>query len=180
MNERISALLDGQVDDQAFDAVLESVKQSPETRDRWSTYCLIGDALRDEPSLETDMTAAVMQRLAGEPTVLAPVEKALPRAGQGMWQRVLPLAASIMGVAVVGWIALQGNHDDAAAPPLRVAAPPQASTIAARAVARSTDAGAEALRAYVFAHQSTAQQGAMPGVAPYVRTVAEVARGPQQ
>ncbi|MCB1962370.1 MAG: anti-sigma 24 factor, partial [Rhodocyclaceae bacterium] len=99
---------------------------------------------------------------------------------QGMWQRVLPLAASIMGVAVVGWIALQGNHDDAAAPPLRVAAPPQASTIAARAVARSTDAGAEALRAYVFAHQSTAQQGAMPGVAPYVRTVAEVARGPQQ
>ncbi|MCB1959586.1 MAG: anti-sigma 24 factor [Rhodocyclaceae bacterium] len=179
MNERISALFDGQADGQAQDAIVDALNQAPDQRDRWRRYCLIGDALRDEPALDIDMTAAVMERLEHEPTVLAPVTRTVAPDARGMWQRVLPLAASVMGVAVVGWLALQVDTQKSGGQAPQIAAQPATQLATAQAPVPVADSGSEALRAYVFAHQSTAQQGAVPGVAPYVRTVAQVARGQQ-
>ncbi len=178
MKERISAALDGHEDAHGLDSVLASIKEAPESRDSWRTYCLIGDALRAETSLRSDLTAFVMQRLETEPTVLAPTHSVRDHQRKaGHWGKILPLAASVMGVAVVGWVALQLNQNDPAPAPVQLAAEQPAITLASKTVPPSATDPNDALRTYVFAHQSTATLGAMPSVAPYVRTVAEVPQG---
>ena len=178
MKERISAALDGHEDAQGLESVLESIKETPESRDRWRTYCLIGDALRAETALRSDLTAAVMQRLEAEPTVLAPTT-ADPdgRRTPDNWRRILPLAASVMGVAAVGWVALELNQTDADPGVAQLAAKRAPVTLVSKTVTPSAIESSDSLRTYVFAHQSTVSPGAMPGVAPYVRTVAEVSQG---
>lgn len=178
MKESISAMLDGHEDTQGLETVLESIKETPESRDRWRTYCLIGDALRAETALRSDLTADVMRRLELEPTVLAPTTSV--RDGQRMperWRKVLPLAASVMGVAAVGWVALQLSQTDADPAVIQLAAKRPAVTVAAASVTSPENDSNDSLRTYVFAHQSAVSPGAMPGVAPYVRTVAEVSQG---
>ena len=178
MKERISATLDGHEDAQGLESVLESIKETQESRDRWRTYCLIGDALRAETALRSDLTAGVMRRLESEPTVLAPTTSVPSRQRTpGIWRKVLPLAASVAGVAAVGWVALQLNQTDADPAVIQVAAKRPAITVASNPVTSSALNSDDSLRTYVFAHQSSAGLGAMPGVAPYVRTVAEVSQG---
>ena len=178
MKERISAVLDGHEDAQGLDSVLESIKETPESRDRWRTYCLIGDALRAETTLRSDLTASVMQRLEAEPTVLAP-STAVPdgRRTPENWRKILPLAASVMGVAAVGWVALELNRTDTDPAVTQIAAQRAPVTLVSKSVPPAAIDSSDALRTYVFAHQSTVSPGAMPGVAPYVRTVAEVPQG---
>ncbi|KAA3653700.1 MAG: anti-sigma 24 factor [Proteobacteria bacterium] len=170
MKERISALLDGDLDAQAVEPALTSVRASADARRQWDAYCLIGDALRGEPELDRDLTAGVMARLDLEPTVLAPAAIARPEpAGRMLLKRVLPLAASVAGVAAVGWLALPKTQDATAIQMARMSPAPVAV-----AAAESGRRDQEPLRAYLFAHQSLANQGAIPAVAPFVRTVAEV------
>ncbi len=181
MKERISALIDGQFDDaKGRSSAIGAIAESADARATWSVYCVIGDTLRDEYRLGADLTSAVMTRLENEPTVLAPVSVVRDRQRtQGLWNRALPVAASIMGVAAVGWVALQMNAPTQAPIVAKATAQPaaiqtvSASTDAQRRVARDT-----ALRAFVLAHQGTVR-GALPGVAPYVRTVAEMPQARQ-
>ncbi len=176
MKERISALLDGNLDAQAVEPVLSSVGASADVRRQWDEYCLIGDALRGEPELSCDLTARVMASLAQEPTVLAPVATRRPAAALGQsWRKILPLAASVAGVAVVGWLAMPKAADTSAIQMARVAPQP----LVTASVSKSRQ-DREPLRAYLFAHQSLANQGAIPAVAPFVRTVAEVSPGAQR
>lgn len=176
MKERISSLIDGH--DAATGPLSEtiaSVARSDEARQAWETYSLIGDALRKESALHVDLTSAVMAQLEAEPTVLAPSARAEKSEGVVQnWQRVLPIAASVMGIAAVGWVALQMNKQESA--PMLAASAPQAAVIqavAANAPAQQPLSRDTALRAYVMAHQGTAGS-TLPGVAPYVRTVAEM------
>lgn len=176
MKERISSLIDGHHESaESFSDVISSAVRSDEALKAWETYSLIGDALRREPALDTDLTASVMAQLEHEPTVLSPasVPAAANDASMG-WQRILPIAASVMGVAAVGWVALQMNKQDTA--PMLAASAPQAAMVKP-VVASATDQQRlnrdTALRAYVMAHQGTAG-GTLPGVVPYVRTVAEM------
>ena len=176
MKERISSLIDGH-DDSAgsMGDAIASVAGSESAHRMWAEYHLIGDALRREGSLGVDLTSTVMAQLEEEPTVLAPIRafKEEPSAPMS-WQRALPIAASVMGVAAVGWVAMQMNQQETV--PMLAASAPQAAVVqpvavnAAVPVPLSRDT---ALRAYVMAHQGTAG-GAFPGVAPYVRTVAEM------
>lgn len=181
MKERISALVDGQLDDvQGGRTAIGSIAQSPDGRATWNVYCTIGDALRDEHALGADLTAAVMGRLEGEPTVLSPVTAVRERQRtQGLWNRALPLAASVMGVAAVGWVALQTNAP-AQAPIVAktTIAPAAVQTVSTTTEAERRAARDTALRAFVLAHQGTAR-GTLPGVAPYVRTVAEMPQASQ-
>ena len=87
-------------DDDASARVFESIKRDAGLREDWERYCLIGDVLRDESSLSAGFTDKVMASLDGEPTVLAPV-----RRERSAWAaRLMPIAASVMGVAAVGWL----------------------------------------------------------------------------
>ena len=70
--DRISALMDGELDDQEARNLVGRLKTDPALRIRWDEFHLVRDALRGEPLLSSQFNVAVTQRLAAEPTVLAP------------------------------------------------------------------------------------------------------------
>ena len=184
MNEKVSALLDGALDDLAATRMLDTLKRDGALRQEWDCYCLIGDALRDEPQLSTDFTASLMARLDDEPVILAPVharerqgqESVVVEQGAGWFRHLMPVAASVMGVAVVGWAAMafnQQGRDSAQQMVARQVQAPLASQ-ARNLTLASASAAETSEREYLFAHQAMAPSAAMPGVAQYVRTVADV------
>lgn len=73
--EWLSALLDGELDDDEAGTVIGQLGKDARSRQVWTEYSLIGDALRgcvaDTSALEQRVKAA----LAAEPTVLAPVAR---------------------------------------------------------------------------------------------------------
>lgn len=180
MTEMISALLDGQVDDESQTrSAFDVLRQDRNLRRKWGTYCLIGDVLRGEGKGGADFTAQVLSRLEAEPTVVAPVLRTSPSTPSRparVGRVVLPVAASVMGVTAVGWV-MQSMTGGAS--PQVVAAkstPPARESLAVAAAGPQVDP----LRSYVFAHQALAGAGSMPGVAQYVRTVSEVRQGPDR
>ncbi|TYC62043.1 anti-sigma 24 factor [Zoogloea oleivorans] len=173
MKEKVSALLDGALEEQVSSRMLESLKRDGALRQKWESYCLIGDVLRDEQVLSSDFTSKVMLCLEDEPTVLAPVK----REASGGWVRhFMPIAASVMGVAAVGWVAMALNGAD---PQNLLVARAKTPAVAVAAVDPSRIARVAAVsaepseREYLFAHQAMAPSAAMPGVALYVRTVSD-------
>ena len=43
MKDKVSALLDGDLDEQATRAVFDGLRRDPDLRRDWETYCLIGE-----------------------------------------------------------------------------------------------------------------------------------------
>ena len=159
MNERISMLMDGEVDESQLTRNLVLLRSDTSVRRTWDTYHLIGDALRGH--LAPALAARVSERLAAEPTVLAPRRRA---PGGRIARRAFSLAASAAGVALVAWLALPALEP--APQQLAASAPTPAAVTAVTPVAVGVEN-------YLFAHQSFSPAGAMQGVAPYVRTVAD-------
>ncbi|MDR2239487.1 MAG: sigma-E factor negative regulatory protein [Zoogloeaceae bacterium] len=178
----ISALLDGELETGDADLAIDALRRNPELQRVWDAYHLVGDTLRDGPDgfgysgdsgYYPDLSAKVMARLKQEPALLAPASAAaLRRKTQPAPLRfALPLAAGIMGIAAVGWVALSLNAPEAA---LTAKAP--APDGAARLVAAAAPP-AGALKEYLVAHQAHSPSGGIPGVAPYVRSVSEIRQG---
>jgi sigma-E factor negative regulatory protein RseA len=104
----ISALFDGELEEHEVRAAIQASLNDPGS---WRLYGLIGDGLRGEPVDVPDMTASVMSRIGDEPVVLAPRNLKTRQRHHPL----LALAASVAGVAVVGWVALTGNPQSPAA-----------------------------------------------------------------
>lgn len=174
MKEKVSALLDGALDEMASARMLDTLRRDPALRRDWERYSLIGDVMRDEPVLSADFTSRLMAELEQEPTVLAPVRTE----SRNNWVRhLMPIAASVMGAAAVGWVAMMLNGGGATPAPslAAVKAPVPAVAVVDPAVsARLASASAEpSEREYLIAHQAMAPSAAMPGVAYYVRSVSD-------
>lgn len=163
MNERISALMDGEVDEPELAQDLVHLRSNGDLRRSWDTYHLIGDTLRGHAA--PALAAKVSQRLASEPTVLAP-QRRVPR--RKIAQLAFSAAAGAAGVALVAWLALPGLTPE----PQQVAASAPRGAPPAGPAAAVTPV-AVGVENYLFAHQSFSPAGAMQGVAPYVRTVAD-------
>src|SRR5258706_4349081 len=119
MKDRISQLMDGELDDRAAaDAIqalsTESRAGDGEARDTWRMYHLISDAMRDTPLLSAGFAARVAEKLAAEPTVLSPSRlKPHPRT----WVAIpAAAAAGLTGDALFGWIAVSTQHLGCPAP----------------------------------------------------------------
>lgn len=175
MKDNVSALLDGDLDDQGMRSMLDAMRKDRSLRAEWDTYCLIGDALRGEGSGSDDFVARVMAGLDDEPTVLAP--RSLPAAAQrGLAQRLLPLAASVMGVAAVGLVAASLYRQEAPAPQI-TAGSAQIQLVRAPASRAVVVPAADPMREYLVAHQGLSRSGPMPVGVQYVRTVADTREG---
>ena len=160
MKERISALMDGELDERAAGEAIDALRREGEAIDAWRVYHLISDGMRDRRVHSEGFTARFSVRLAAEPTVLAP--SSLP--GKSPVQRfALAAAASIAAVALVGWLAF--------------APQPQAPQPVAQAEPSVTPAMSvplpRAANDYLLAHQGFSPRVSLQGMAPYVRTVAE-------
>ena len=111
MKERISALMDGELDErEAADTIVKLAGDAP-LRDTWRTYHLIGDALREGRSS---------------------VAPRRPAANSPSWRIALPALAVDAAVAFVSWVAfVPGPPDKPAAAPVAqapvIVPPPQAA-----------------------------------------------------
>jgi sigma-E factor negative regulatory protein RseA len=165
--DKISALMDGELDDRQAREQLVRLKQDDELVDCWHTFHVIGDSLRGEPLLSQGFSGRVTDRLAGEPTVLAPRRGAVRR----ITTYALSAAASVSAVALVGWMAFVNNP---LAPQPEVAKAP-ASINPAPAATPSTQLASVPsdgkMNEYLIAHQEFSPSTSIQGVAPYIRTV---------
>jgi sigma-E factor negative regulatory protein RseA len=152
VKEQISALMDGELDGQAADGAIASLRGEGESLEAWRTYHLISDAMRDTRLLSAGFAARVAERLAQEPTILAPAN--LRRAPVKRF--ALAAAASVAGVGLVGWLAFAPQVQN----PQPVA---QMQTIPLPSATND----------YLLAHQGFSPRVSLQGMAPYVRTVAE-------
>lgn len=169
MKAKISAMMDGELDGREAAGALEALRSEGEVRDAWRTYHLISDTMRDTRPLSAGFASRVAARLAGEPTVLAP--RARPLLEQKRWQ-VLSAAASI---AAIGFVSVAFFSQEPVTPAQQLASGAAAPQAEAAQVAPP-----EAANEYLLAHQTYSPRMSLQGVAPYVRTVSTVSRGPQQ
>ena len=82
--ERLSSLVDGELDAGAAEALLTAICRDPELRNEWATLHIVGDALRSSEVAAVhspDFCARVSAAVALEPTVLAPCVNPVRRPG---------------------------------------------------------------------------------------------------
>lgn len=163
MRDRISELMDGELDQRAAEATIAALRRDPEAGDAWRTYHVISDAIRSMPLLSERFSARFAERLAVEPTILGAARR-VPRPSVA-WAA----AASVAAVGLVGWLAF-GPQREPAAP---VAAAPKRQPVVA-----VTTALPKAANDYLLAHQGFSPRVYLQGMAPYVRTVSEPAEEP--
>ncbi|MCC6656718.1 MAG: sigma-E factor negative regulatory protein [Rhodocyclaceae bacterium] len=166
MKSDISALLDDELEQGQANRAIDALRRDRELQQAWNVYHLIGDTLRQSPVLSPDLSTRVLSRLAEEPVIFVPARPPRPTP----LRFALPLAASLMGMAAVGWIALTLN-----APQQQELAAQQRPQHQQTTSAVQPPAGA--LKEYLVAHQAHSPSGGIQGVAPYVRTVSEIRQG---
>ena len=171
MKDRISALMDGELDDHAAAQALEALARDGEALDAWRTYHLISDALRDTQVLSDGFVRRVAAKLAEEPTVLAPGRLRL-RSGEP--RRWVAVAAGVAAFALVGWLGF-APQQTAVAP---VAQAPQAG--APMEIKPALVPLPSGTNDYLLAHQGFSPRVSLQGMAPYVRTVSEHPKEPRK
>jgi sigma-E factor negative regulatory protein RseA len=101
MKDRISALMDGELDEREAAEAIQALTNDAHGRETWRTYHLIGDALRESRS------------------IVAPRR---PAANSPTWRIALPAMAVAAAVALVSWVAFVPV--EAQKPPAAVAKAP--------------------------------------------------------
>lgn len=194
-DERISSLLDGELDEQERLQTLTALERNPELRNRWERYHLASDAIRHSlpPGIDTGFAARVMQALDAEPTVLAPPPAKAVTQPVPLTKRFagVAVAASVAMVAVLGVQTL--NRDASLSSPQQMAQVP-AVNMGNKAVVQVAEnpsnptlsAPAQAfhhfdprLNKYLVDHNQLATRAGFQGVMPYARIVAYPAGYPQ-
>jgi sigma-E factor negative regulatory protein RseA len=166
--EKISQLMDGELEEHECRVQFRRLGEDVGLVQRWQTYHVIRDVLRDEAAAGPDLVQRVRLRLDKEPTVIAPHTRLVARVAR----YTLPMAAAIAGVVVVGWLAVSlrpaiesagSITAETARPPVSAATKPPASFTVASANGQMDE--------YLLAHQEYSPSTAIQGVASYIRTV---------
>jgi len=162
MKAKISALMDGEMQDQEFTESMRALREGGEALETWREYHVISDALRDTQLLSSGFSIRVMARLEQEPTALAPAR--LPKRAERSRLIELSLAAGL-AILLVGWLAFAPNSG----------LDPGSSQVAKGPAQVAADSTAvpppSAANDYLLAHQNYSPRGSLQGVAAYVRTV---------
>lgn len=156
MKAKISALIDGELSPHEMRDACIALRHDEALRRTCCTYAVIGDALRREPFLSTELSGAVFDHLADEPVVLAP--KRMADFERRERHRMLAMAAGLVGVAVVVWFGL-------GAPEYRKAQLAEQKTVVL-ASAKEID-----MQEYLIAHQIYSGSISLNGDAQHIRSV---------
>lgn len=163
MKEHVSALMDSELGDDEGSGCVRRLKTDAALRESWEIYHLIGDTLRG--SAAAGLPTRFHERLASEPTVLAPQRSATTRSRPSRY--VWSAAASVAAVAFVGWMAaplFESPVQTAAVAPVQAAAVQPAAVVVP---------AAQGVGDYLLAHQRYSPRSVMAGVASYVQSVQE-------
>jgi sigma-E factor negative regulatory protein RseA len=162
MNERISRLMDGELDDAELPTVLSGLKETDGLA-TWACYHAIGDVLRRDAhphAFALGLAPALAARLRHEPTVLAPQRPTFERTASWAWAAAATLAAA----GIVAWTAMSMVGDMPAA----IAKAGEAGTLRAAQLRPSPGLSAD----YLVAHQEYSPSSALQVVGPYLRAAA--------
>jgi sigma-E factor negative regulatory protein RseA len=169
--EKISALMDGELDRQNAQTTIALLKQDESLQSEWATYHLIGDALRDHWLTPIDVSQKLKAKLSQEPAIVAPH----PLPMEKFKMATMPVAASVAAIALVGWLAFANTLPKQEITIATSAIPTLASTpppIVPKAAKKTNVRPSKQLNEYLLAHQEYSPTMALQGVTPYVQTVA--------
>ena len=113
MRDDISALMDGELDAGRAAILIQQAARDDEVRDLWSTYHLIGDALRGNVLQPPGIQSRIFGRLAEEPTILSPKPRNAIFASGRSARVGMAIAASVATISVVAWMARQDTTSPA-------------------------------------------------------------------
>ena len=166
--ERLSALIDGELDQAEAVRLLDEVTRNSELQRTWEQYHLIGDALQGHmaPGLAMgDLFERVRRQLEAEPVLYQLRVFRLPG--------LRPLAgfALAASVAVVTVLGLQAFVLESGPGVTQVARQEASAPVTVASVRHTTSAFDPRLNAYLLNHSELAGHN-MQGVLPYARIVA--------
>jgi len=184
MNEKLSAMVDGEIDDQS-DQIIDTLIQNPSMRNTWWRYHLISDVLSRELSGYTDSRLAdeISAKIKDEPTVLSPQRNAAaayvkPLAG-------LAIAASVAAMAILGVQQNRQELPEVSNPPQIIAQAPVVTperqyTFPSRPASiqlpdgqNRTPVSDSRMNSYLLNYNEFRTNGTrMQGMIPYVRIIA--------
>ena len=171
--DRISALMDGELDEREAQSTIVRLKDDGELRIRWDEFHLVRDALRGDPLLSAGFDESLSKRLAEEPTVLAPRRTASQTRRATTY--AMSAAASVSAAALVAWVALSPNSPSGVQPKgfmeAKQSTPAKPNVDDLRPVVVPYDGRAND---YLFMHEAVSPSGTLQGLAPYVRSVSSV------
>ncbi|MBV8464495.1 MAG: sigma-E factor negative regulatory protein [Burkholderiales bacterium] len=124
MQEKLSAMMDGEWNDQDIDRLIASLNEDEDCASCWREFHLISDAMRERPALSPDFMSRFSDRLDAEPIVVAP--GAMRRKQQPVRRRwvAMSMAASIVIVGATAWyVTRSANSQQMAAPYVAVNQP---------------------------------------------------------
>ena len=171
MKERVSALIDGELQSDSLHAHLGRLRSDPELRGAWDTYHLIGDAIRGQ--VGPRIVDRVVARLREEPTVLAPRPEKSHSRRLGWY--AMSAAAGVAAVAFVVWTASPGWRTEP-----QLAGAQEAAAAATAAPVTLVSSVAPEIENYLLAHRPYSHTSAMQGIAPYGRSVADERRAARE
>jgi sigma-E factor negative regulatory protein RseA len=109
VKSKVSALMDGELDQRDVSNVIEAVRKDDNLQEEWETYHLIGDTLRQSSRLSMNISSSVSQKLKTEPTILSPnvanIEKRIKRKIYAF-----SVAASVIAM-ISAWLVIQNLHE---------------------------------------------------------------------
>lgn len=193
MKTKLSGLMDGELAGHEAQDLFGALSQDKELRSRWLEYQVIGDALKGERHLDTELTSRIMAGLDTEPTIIAPQRPSTqpPNVHRPAWHRnVMALAATVAGVAVVGWLALGSSQlpqpeTVAQTSPISPAKLAKSERKAVPATEGRTAVAAQTVRQaspdmqeYLIAHETQSSMLQFRGGAEHIRTVATFGTAP--
>ena len=160
--------MDGELDDRSAAEVIEALGRDREALVAWRAYHVISDAMRESRVLSEGFTARVGERLAAEPTVLAPRAQVAGFPAESRKWFALSAAASLAAVALVGWMAFAPQPQVAPVAQVPIETKPNLVPLPTAA------------NDYLLAHQGFSPRVSLQGMAPYVLTVSEPAVEPRK
>ncbi|MCC8394975.1 sigma-E factor negative regulatory protein [Paraburkholderia sp. MMS20-SJTR3] len=188
--ERVSAFVDGELYDEEhlnldkFFAELEG-----DDRAAWSSYHLIGDALRSDdlavsPAKSSAFLSGFAARLESEPHLLAPAAAPVARRLLGLRRRVVPAFAVAAAAATLTWIVVPQLQGVPGGPGTQLASVQSRGDTVQRVAMASVPSSQDSniirdasLDQYLEAHQQFAQQPAMAGAMPVIRAASVSTQG---
>ena len=160
MNEKISALMDGELDHSQAQVAIKSLGSDDISRKEWDLYHVIGETMRGETvgsALRRQARAdAIFVALASEPTVLAP--SLIKQPVERRTRFALAMAASVVTISAIGVVAMRQQYGAGAeAQKLeQVASQP----VAPNRLAGNGAAGQERVNDYLVVHRQFSNPGA--------------------
>jgi len=137
LEQQISDFMDGELDQESGDRIIDLSKQNPASHKTWQRYHLIGDAIRHQlpETLDIDLSQRIRQSLEKEPTIFAPdsantvlvpvidTQQAVATVAHGQrsaYKVGLAMAATVAFAAVFGLQMMPVSQPETAGIPLAV------------------------------------------------------------